>query len=138
MQGSAQSRAQVLSDGQQLLLLQNHLSGLQGSKLTAHAGGGMHRRAVQDSQGSQQTFAPGSLSEQVLRQRHERLSRRVKAGEWLLWGPGGWDREGAPPFPEAGEDPLAWSPDQAPSNLSISRHKSHMGYWARARGLNLP
>lgn len=48
-QGSAQSRAQVLRDGQQLLLFQNHLSGLQGSKLAAHAGDGMHRRAIQDT-----------------------------------------------------------------------------------------
>lgn len=128
----------MLREGQQLLLFQNHLSGLQGSKLAAHAGGGMHRRAVQDTQGSQQTFALGSLSEQVLRQRHQRLSLTVKAEEWLLWGPGGWDREGAPPFPEAGEDPTVLAPGQAPSNLSSSRHKSHIGCRARARGLDLP
>ena len=128
----------MLREGQQLLLFQNHLSGLQGSKLAAHAGGGMHRRAVQDTQGSQQTFALGSLSEQVLRQQHQRLSLRVKAGEWLLWGPGGWDREGAPPFPEAGKDPIVLAPGQAPSNLSSSRHKSHIGCKARARGLGLP
>ena len=69
--------------------------------------------------GPQQTVAPGSLSEQVLRQRLQRPSLRVEAGERLLWGRGGWAREGAPPFPEAGEDPTVLAPLTLPPQTRL-------------------
>ena len=56
---SAQSQAQVLREGWQLLLFQNHLSGLQGQELAAHIGGGMHSRAAQDTQWAPADSCPG-------------------------------------------------------------------------------
>lgn len=123
-------------DGQQLLLFQKPSLRSAGKQAGCHAGDGMHsRRAIQDTLGVPARSALGSL---VLRRQHQRLSRRVKAGEWLLWGPGGWDREGAPPFLRQVRIPTVLAPGQPLSNLSISRHKSHIGYRARARGLTSP
>lgn len=133
MQGSAQSWAQVLRDGQQLLLFQNHLSGLQGSKLAAMLGTectGEQSRHL----GVPADICPGQPGTEAA------ASETQPKGESRGMAPVGtrrWDREGALPFLEAGEDPTVLAPGQAPSNLSISRHKSHIGYRARARGLDL-
>lgn len=104
---SAQSQAQVLREGCFSRTISQVCRG--GSwlpTLGAECTGEQHRTPS----GPQQTFALGSLSEQVLRQRLQKPSLRVEAGERLLWGPAGWAREGAPPFPEAGEDPTVLAP----------------------------
>lgn len=114
----------MLRDGQQLLLFQNHLSGLQGSKLAAMLGTectGEQSRTP----GVPADICPGQPGTE---RQHQRLSRR---GESRGMAPVGTrrvgQRKGAPPFPEAGEDPTVLAPGQAPSIFPSQGTKATLG-----------